>query len=499
MKGDFSRDSFDPLRLRHYSRVLQQQGRVELDADGNERQAIQLHHLRSLAKDLIGPQGGPWAGTGFEIVPADDGNGKALPQDFLIRMGHYYVDGWLCENDADVRYYAADKGSPSQPWLPKPVELLRGKTYLAYLDVWERHVCAAEVDDGTDIASPYALREVALGGPDTTTRAQVVWQVKVDFGDGAPPLPQANPTPAGWATWMNSNWAAWRALWQPEARGLLKAKAADTTDADSGNPCVISPQSRYRGLENQLYRIEIHRGGVVGVVGVVSVSDKTQPTFVWSRENGSVVFAVERLNDCSVKLVEGWRDARFGLAVGDVVEISYEDTVLSGAAGSLVRVTGVDLDTLTISFEAGSLTSPVDASRHAVLRRWDHGHRKTATAPGKDAKEGRPIIANDLALTLTERIWLTIEDGISVFFEAATQSEQQHYRTGDYWLIPARTAIGDVLWPRSTDGPLAQEPHGVEHHYAPLAIVTVDGDNGAVKISSEPARRFKSLVELSKP
>jgi hypothetical protein len=498
MSGDISRDSFDRKRLRHYSRVLQQQGRVELDADGNEREAIQLHHLRSLAKDLIGPQGGPLTDLGFQIdIASDETTGKALPQDFVIRKGHYYVDGWLCENDVDV-YYARDKVRPSQPWLPQPVELEKGKTYLAYLDVWERHVCAAEVDDGMDITSPYALREVALGGPDTTTRAQVVWQVKVSLGPDVPALPAANK--GEWAKWIKdeSNWAAWRAMWQPNSRGQLKAKAADTTDADASNPCVVSPQSRYRGLENQLYRIEIHRGGVVGVVG-----DKAPPTFVWSRENGSVVFAVERLSDRSVKLVDGWRDARFGLAAGDVVEISDEDTVLSGAAGSLVRVTGVDLDTLTISFEAGSLTSLVDASRHAVLRRWDHGHRKTATAPGKAANEGRPIIANDLALTVTEGGWLTIEDGISVFFEAA-KLDQQHYRTGDYWLIPARTAIGDVLWPRSprsasgNHDPLSQPPHGVEHHYAPMAIVTVDSAGG-VTVFTEPAIRFKSLVELTNP
>ena len=486
MSGDISRDSFD--RLHHYSRVLQQQGRVQLDADGNEREAIQLHHLRSLAKDLIGPQGGP--GAGFQIDVALDENNKPLPQDFLIRMGHYYVDGWLCENDADV-HYAADKVRPSQPWLRKPVELEKGKTYLAYLDVWERHVCAAEVDGGMDIASPTAMREVALGGPDTTTRAQVVWQVKVSLGPDVPALPAANK--GEWAKWIKdeSNWAAWRALWQPNSRGQLKAKAADTTDADASNPCVVSPQLRYRGLENQLYRIEIHRQGTVG--------DKTPPTFVWSRENGSVVFAVESLSDRSVTLVEGWRDARFDLAPGDVVELSDEDTALSGAAGSLVRVTGVDLDTLTISFEAGSLTSLVDASRHAVLRRWDHGHRKTATAPGKVANEGRPIIANDLALTLTEGGWLTIEDGISVFFEAAVQTEKQHYRTGDYWLIPARTALGDVLWPRSADAKrelLPQPPHDVEHHYAPMAIVTVDGAGG-VTVFAEPTRRFKSLVELS--
>ena len=155
---------------------------------------------------------------------------------------------------------------------------------------------------------------MALGGPDTTTRAQVVWQVKVDLGEGAPALPKANPTPTEWATWMETNWAAWRALWQPAARGRLKAKAMDVTDTDASNPCVVSPQSRYRGLENQLYRIEIHRGGVA--------TDKLPPTFVWSRENGSVVFSVEHVSDRSAKLVDGWRDVRFGLAIGDVVEIA---------------------------------------------------------------------------------------------------------------------------------------------------------------------------------
>ena len=476
MKGDFSRESFDPLR--HYSRVLQQQGRVELDADGNERQAIQLHHLRSLAKDLIGPHGGP--GTGFQIVPAVDENGKPLPQDFRILKGHYYVDGWLCENDGDV-HYAGDKVRPSQPWLTKPKELERGKTYLAYLDVWERHVTAAEVDSRTDIASPNALREVALGGPDTSTRAQVVWQVGVlNIVDSAA-LPIKE-----WA----KQWEAGLAQLQTAFRGRLKARAAEATCVDAGNPCVVSPQSRYRGLENQLYRIEIHRGGAAG--------DKTPPTFVWSRENGSVVFAVDRISDRSVTLVEGWRDARFGVAVGDVVEISDEDTALGGGAGSLVRVTGVDLDALTIFFEAGSLTSAVDVTRQPVLRRWDHGHRKGDAATGRTGGEGRPTIANDLALAITEGGWLTIEDGISVHFEPAAKPDKQRYRSGDYWLIPARTAVGDVLWPRtgSTREPLAQAPRGVEHHYALLAIVSVD-TGGAVSVLGESQKRFKSLVELS--
>ena len=41
MKGDFSRETFDSVK--HFSRVLQQQGRVQLDADWNEHTAIVLH------------------------------------------------------------------------------------------------------------------------------------------------------------------------------------------------------------------------------------------------------------------------------------------------------------------------------------------------------------------------------------------------------------------------------------------------------------------------
>ena len=39
MKGDFTRDLFDPTK--HYSGVLMQQGRVQLDADWNEQDSIQ--------------------------------------------------------------------------------------------------------------------------------------------------------------------------------------------------------------------------------------------------------------------------------------------------------------------------------------------------------------------------------------------------------------------------------------------------------------------------
>ena len=68
MKADFTRDTFNPLK--HFSRVLMQQGRVQLDADWNEQTAILLHYLRSLGADLIGPHGGP--------ADVEDANGQPL-------------------------------------------------------------------------------------------------------------------------------------------------------------------------------------------------------------------------------------------------------------------------------------------------------------------------------------------------------------------------------------------------------------------------------------
>ena len=53
-------------------------------------------------------------------------------------------------------------------------------------------------------------------------------------------------------------------------------------------------------------------------------------------------------------------------------------------------------------------------------------------------------------------------------------------------MIPARVATGDVIWPRMQQGAKsvakAVAPRGVDHHYAPIAVISVDG---AKKITLE--------------
>src|SRR4051794_31207868 len=158
MKGDFTRFTFDPHK--HYSSVLMQQGRVQLDADWNEMVEMQIHFLRTLAADLIGPHGGPEKNFLIEVAKKDD---QSVKQNFTIAPGHYYVNGILCENDASLLY----DGQPG--FTLKGFGDLSGtldRSYVVYLDVWERHVTYIEDEDEDRIG----IREVALRRPDTTTR-----------------------------------------------------------------------------------------------------------------------------------------------------------------------------------------------------------------------------------------------------------------------------------------------------------------------------------------
>jgi hypothetical protein len=87
---------------------------VQLDADWNEMVDIQQYFLRSLARDVIGPHGGPHDGF---MVSATNADGETQVS---IAAGHYYVEGILC--DAPLRLDADGNPVPmpyfEQPYLP---------------------------------------------------------------------------------------------------------------------------------------------------------------------------------------------------------------------------------------------------------------------------------------------------------------------------------------------------------------------------------------------
>jgi hypothetical protein len=471
MNGDFTRNTFDPEK--HFTRVLMQQGRVQLDADWNEQAAILLHYLQTLAADLIGPFGGPGWAKGPDGLPIEGfkinlrlENQKLA--DLMIGEGHYYVDGILCENSPrrdsmgvvqDVRYYA----QPDYRIDPRDHKLPEGN-FLVYLDVWERLITSYEDN---------SLREVALGGPDTAGRAKVVWQVKcsekMPNGDT---IPTDDFNQDDWKEWIKTRWTGF-ADWQPANRGLLKIKAKEDT-TQNPDACAVPPGARYRGNENQLYRIEIHRGG----------SAETA-TFKWSRDNGSVVFPIRALNGTTAYLDHLGRDERLSLKEGDWVEIVDDSIAAQYQAnnpGRLAQVEKLNLLDMTVILKtpngAALPSFTENGPGHPLLRRWDYqqSESRDSNVPSTD---------NDGALPVEENTWLTLENGIQVYFANLSANEPNVYRTGDYWLAAARTATGDVEGSKETDDqgnvitdnlgnpvPKLVRPHGVTHHYAPLAIVS---------------------------
>ena len=137
-----------------------QQGRVTLEADWNEAQAIAEEALRADAQDIIGPVGTPAVGNGYKIaVPGNQ------DYDFSINQGTMYVGGERVTLPAPAFYF-------QQPdWIdgPDPILPTPPKQEFVYLALREQEVSAVEDAD---------LREVALGGPDTAQRTQILQRVR---------------------------------------------------------------------------------------------------------------------------------------------------------------------------------------------------------------------------------------------------------------------------------------------------------------------------------
>lgn len=446
MKGDFTRD---PLKARDgFTRVLMQQGRVQLDADWNALNAVLLNRFRSFIVDLIGFHAGPKDRAGFKIAP----NSNTIS----VGTGRYYVDGIACQNrDKSLKHGVKDLlGEKAETDRP----------YLVYLEVWERHVTYIEDE---------AIGEVALHGLDTTTRAKVEWRVRIKPSEIDANVARTSRDLLREDVLMSGE----------RAIPKLVARLDPGTATPSEDPCIVSPEARYTGAENQLYRVEIHGPGTANR----DTAKEAGATFKWSRDNGSVVFPLREPWDGSViKLEHLGRDSRMSLQVGDWVELVDDDYIRQERADPLLQVVEIDRTRMEVTLSDGPAAA-VEMSEHPLLRRWDH--KPISADPNNPEQHGGAVPIKENS---DGDAWLDLEDGIQIQFASSDgESPPRYYRTGDYWLIPARTVTRDVEWQQDEKKPPGQEPHGVERHYAPLALLTKVGDT----IGSEDLRLdFKALV-----
>ena len=412
MPGDFSRRIFDSSK--NYDGVLMQQGRVQLDADWNEQFDIQQHRLRTQTKDVIGLTGVPKKGNGFNITAG------STASDFIISEGSIYVEGILCEfkkGSSDVTYL-------HQPWYPEPdlsnftseqPAVLNDGVYLIYLDVWQQEI--------TFLDDP-RIQEIALGEADTTARLKTYWQVKLLKLNVEDPASLSCKGP-------HKEWDDLIA----SSTGTLNVK---TEFDESKNPCILPSLAGYRRLENQLYRVEIQNGG-----------DHNKATFKWSRDNATVETLIESIDGSVIAVADVGRDEFLGFAPQQWVQIIDEASTLKSTPYPLVKITSVDPDTREIT--VNDTVNQYKNNKKLKLRRWDQSGT-TAAADGIAVATG----------------WLELEDGIKIQFSVGS------YKSGDFWLIPARTATAEVEWPPfevPNINPAPQAPFGTSRHYAKLALL----------------------------
>ena len=514
MPGDYSRKTFDPKK--HYSGVLMQQGRVQVDADWNEQVDIQRYRTETETGDLIGASGAPIHHNGFKIGITPDGS------DLTISPGRIYVDGILCELEAAFVPVSFVEINPQQIIVPHlmidghtlevgqwveisaenkeekkllkvsnidsetrvltlnsgvtefknagPAVIRRITTYLTqpyypnpdttclmssppqsgmctvFLDVWKREI---------NFRDDKYIHEVALGEADTATRIQIIQQVKLlpmvpgyesqtSDMDGSEPI-------------CDQPSAVWDNFTAPST-GVLNAKT--TEPGNKKEPCLLPPSSGYRGLENQLYRVEIHTGGA-----------HNSATFKWSRDNATVETMINKIDDTIVTVADVGRDDVLGFAAGQWIEILDDESTLKFNPNQLIQIDKVDPANREITLKVSA--AQYNGRKNLKMRRWD--------------QRGSSAAADGIKMT---NDWVPLEPGIEILLS------EGEYHSGDYWLIPARTARGEIEWPPfevPNTKPIPQPPAGIRHHYSRLALLE---SNGAMPVVKKDCRKkFKPLTD----
>jgi hypothetical protein len=256
--SDRARISFD--RTREYRSLVAQQGRVTLEADVNEQAVIASEALRLETIDIIGPTGTP--DNGYLVFVDAGGN-------LTVGSGIMYVGGWRMQFTQPVP--VADQPE----WIDQPPQVWsQGKQglYVIALLVTEQEVQAVE---------DQALREVALGGPDTGARTRLMQHIVA--------VPTKDDTCAAvLKDWDRTLKPLGLAL-QPDTLALNFDAALQVSfypPAGPADPCCPPAQGGYLGADNQLVRVT-----------VTSYDSKAHTgTLLWGWNNASFLYRATRVD-----------------------------------------------------------------------------------------------------------------------------------------------------------------------------------------------------------
>jgi len=262
------------------------------------------------------------------------------------------------------------------------------------------------------------LLEPALGGPDTTARLKTEWLVQ-NQAMGALTVEEIRKRYCG----------AWPLIPAP--------KSGDFWQLTLSTAQMKINSARTQITDNRLYRIEIHAGNF-------DQKGKAIPqSFKWSRDNGAVVAQAKAIDAATstITLENAGLNVRNAFNGASHIEVYDALCCRNGTPGYLVDVDMSTLGTGKIIIKNWNFDRALTALESPIcIRRWD----------GKSSSYS-----------------FELEGGLKVNFP----DKAAFYRNGDYWLIQIRS--GSVVgW----DEKVSQLPHGVEHHFAALAMVSKNKD-----------------------
>lgn len=453
MPSDRARYSLDDLRP--YRNVIPQQGRVTLEADLNEQNELATDAERQALLDVIGPTGTP--NDGFLITSTGS-------FDFSIGAGDIYLGGVRVQNPADYPYSNQTEwvDSASDPdWIAPNAQAGGGDpNEIVYLEVFEQDVSAVE---------DQALREPALGGPDSSDRLSILRRVK-RHGTSADNCDDA----------FNEMIDLWK------GRGLsfdttTMALSSSTTllvgfDAvGGGGDCEPAPTGGYLEADNQLIRVM-----------VAKPDDKGNLQLLWGFNNASDLYRVSvhpdlMTLDVSPPPVDEYHMLTHGQAVEvlrSAAQLDNHDNWVAEAMGE-INLIDTPYQQGQVKLQSVVAADLAGAPDQVFVRVWEEV---------KTFVSGTPVVLGNT--------------GIQVTLHAPAAG----IHPGDFWCFAVRPGVAtavaaaaatQVLPRRYTDSP--QLPEGPRVWACPLALLKVnDAKTGFdPKLLADCRKHFDNLVILT--
>lgn len=460
MSSDKARISYDEQQ--RYRSVVMQQGRVTLEADWNEAQQIVNEEIRKEALDFVGPSGTP--DDGYRIM--ETGVAPTPPFNFTVAPGTMYVGGVRVQLDEATQYSGPAPYSGQMEWRdyvndPDWVNLPDSAPprEFIYLSLREQEVTAVE---------DAALREAALGGPDTAARTRLIQHIVRSQVDGM-------DCEHGLAT-QRGKWNSRGLDFDDETMRLLsqaRLRVSFPPQSSTPDPCEPTVQGGFLGADNQLICIKVVSFNTANNTG----------RLVWGYDNASFLYRVDLINNRTLRLRSRPVDAFHQPRINQTVEV--------------LRTAAYLKNKWSVASDTGFVV-PLSAS---YAPDTDFVTLQTPLPPAYVA--AAPAEFPGLPPGLFLRVWeeeLNFTRGVPVTLgmtgmQVTLQTTGTTFHPGDFWQIAVRPGTPTQVYPQRYLEE-AQPPDGPHLWACPVALI--EWQNNILTVLEDCRNHFDNLVELTR-